>query len=123
MVCFNILIAYSYSQRHVQNTMNEKRIEHLRRHYNADFIGGWIDGGIQFFELAVCDEDAIAFLQDIPPAVYCISVKILRSDALVYSYAKVTHVRTIPPKHPLIKQVYWAASQLERRREFTVSRR
>lgn len=117
MVCFDILVAYPYAERYVQNTMNEKQLEHLRRHYNADFLGGWIDGGIQFFELALCDRDAIGFLRDVPSSVYCVSVKILRTDTFLYSFYKATGMEVKPPRNPLLKEVYWAASQLERRRQ------
>ena len=116
MVCFDILLAYPYSEKYVQNTMNEKHLEHLRKQYNADPLGAWIDGGIQFFEFAVCDEDAVGLLRDVPPSIYCVSVKILRTDIFLYSYYLVTGMAVKPPRNLLLKKVYWSASQLERRR-------
>lgn len=117
MVCFTILLSYPCSERAVQNTMNEKKLEYLRRHHKADFVGAWIDGGIQFFQIVACGEDAVSILRDVPSSIHCISVNILRSETLLYSYSKVTHQRTIPPHDLLLKKVYWAASQLERRHQ------
>jgi len=117
MVCFDILLAFSYSERDVQNTMNEKQLGHLRKHYAADFLGGWIDGGIQFLRLAACDTDAVGLLQVLPSSIYCVYVKILRTDTLLYSYYRVTGIRVKPPQNLLLKKVYWSASQLERHRQ------
>lgn len=115
MVCFEIRIAYPQSKRNVINQMNERRLEHIRKLYNADAYDQGIEDNVCSVRLTACDMDAAGILRDIPPEMYCVWVKILRTDIFLYSFYKVTQKKVIPPRDPLLKQVYWAASQLEPR--------
>ena len=117
MVCFDITLAYTSSQNYRTRVTQERRLEHLRKHYNADSIGTPLEkNGILYRRFALCDEDAVGFLRDIPEPVYCIQIKILRTESLFYSFWKATNIAVTPPrKHKLLKDVYWSASQLERR--------
>jgi hypothetical protein len=116
MVCFDITLAYPTLQSYKATLTQEQRLEHLRKHYNADTLGTSRENGIVYVRFAVCDEDAVGLLRDIPHPVYCIQIKILRRNSLLYSFWKVTNIEVIPPRnHKVLKDVYWSASQLERR--------
>ena len=115
MSCFDILLAYPISERHLINDLNDKRIAAICRSYSGDIISKTIDTRLCYVRMKACDLDAAGILQDIPPRMYCIWVKFLRTNTLLYSYAKVTKQRVIPPRDRSLKKIYWAASQLERR--------
>ncbi len=114
MVCFDIVLAYPVSPRAVSNETYSQRIEHLRKHYRADNLGETYDGNLKIVRFAVCDEDAIAFLRDVPNPTFCLCIKVLRTHAVLYSNYKATGHYTKAPKHPLLKQDYWTASKLEK---------
>jgi hypothetical protein len=116
MVCFDITVAYPLQQRESTNLLQKKRLEHLRKYFNADILGMGIHSGDMTVRFAACDFDAANLLRDIPEPVYCIQIKILRTDVVLYSNKKKTGLAVIPPRDSLIlKKVYWNASQLERR--------
>jgi hypothetical protein len=116
MVCFDITLAYPSDTPYKARGTQEKHLEHLRRNHNADSLGSSKEDGFVYTRFAVCDEDAVGLLRDIPHPVYCVSIKILRTDIVLYSCWKVTQQYVIPPrKCTLLKDVYWSASQLERR--------
>lgn len=114
MVCFTITIAYPLSSRERNNDAYEVRIEHLRRHYRADTISQSYEGNEKHVSFAICDEDAVAFLRDVPHPTVCISIGFLRSDILLYSNYKRTGIFIQPPQHLLLKRVYWRAAQLQK---------
>jgi hypothetical protein len=116
MVCFDILLAYPSDIQYKSRITQEQRLEHLRRYHNADNLGSSEEDGRVYIRFAVCDEDAVGFLRDIPHPVYCISIKMLRTDIVLYSFWKLTQRNVIPPRNStLLKDVYWSANQLERR--------
>ena len=114
MVCFDIVLAYPLSSRHRANEVFDQRLEHLRKHYRADSLGELYEGGLKLTRFAICDEDAVAFLRDVPNPTFCISITLLRSDTLLYSNYKATGQSIRPPQHLLLKQVYWTAAKLEK---------
>jgi hypothetical protein len=114
MVCFDIVIGYPVSSRRESNSTFDTRIEHLRKHYRADSLGEAYEEGLKLIRFAICDEDAIAFLRDVPSPTFCLSIALLRKDTLLYTNYKATGQYTKPPQHPLLKQVYWTASKLEK---------
>jgi hypothetical protein len=114
MVCFDIVLAYPISPREASNQVFAQRIEHLRKHYRADSLGELYQGGLKLTRFAICDEDAIAFLRDVPNPTFCLSIALLRTDTLLYSNYKVTGQTRKPPQDSLLKQVYWTASKLEK---------
>ena len=114
MVCFEIMMAYPLSNRKQNNAAFDTRMEHLRKHYRADSLGETHHNGYKYVIYAMCDEDAIAFLRDVPYPTVCVSIKILRSDILLYSNYKITRKYVEPPHHLLLKKVYWRASQLQK---------
>ena len=114
MVCFTITIAYPLNSRYSVNDAYEVRIEHLRKHYRADCLSQSYEGHEKHITFAMCDEDAVAFLRDVPQPTTCISVGILRTDILLYSNCKRTGIFVQPPHNHLLKKVYWRAAQLQK---------
>lgn len=122
MVCFTITIAYPLSAREKNNMVYEQRLEHLRKHYRADSISQRYEGNEKHVTFALCDEDAIAFLRDLPQPTACVSVGIMRTDIVLYSNYKRTGVFVQPPHNLLLKKVYWRAAQLQKWDPFTTSK-
>jgi len=114
MVCFDIEIAYPVSERRQTNQTYERRIEHLRHHYRADPLSQEFYGAYKHLRFALCDEDAVSFLRDVPQPTFCVSIKLLRSDSFLYSNGKYTKRWIKAPKHLLLKKIYWTASSLEK---------
>ena len=116
MVCFDISIVYPLQKREKINVVQIQRLEHLRKYYNADIIETKKEAGHVIVRYAVCDFDAVGLLRDISDPLYCVEIKILRTNICLYSFKKITGVSILPPRDSnLLKQVYWTASQLERR--------
>lgn len=114
MTCFDILFAFPVSGER-QNVGNRIRLEHLRKYYSADEIQAYNKNGFTFLRYAVCDRDAVGFLRDVPFPVFCVWIKFLRNDSFFYSCFKATRSYVTPPRFPkVLKDVYWAASQLEK---------
>lgn len=114
MVCFDILLAVPIQTKR-QTLGNCLRLDHIRKHYSADSLGFQTIGRYMFFRLAVCDTDAVGVLRDLPCPFFCVWVKFLRSDTLLYSYTKATGSRIVPPRDSkLLKDMYWSAAKLER---------
>lgn len=114
MVCFDIEIACPVSERNQTNQTYERRIEHLRRHYRGDPLSHRFEGSLKILRFALCDEDAIAFLRDVPQPTFCVSIKILRTNVYLYTNRKYTKQSCVPPKHLLLKKMFWTASSLEK---------
>jgi hypothetical protein len=117
MVCFDITLAYPLQeQKATQHFLQKRRLEHLRKYFNADILGTTTQAGEVIIRFAVCDFDAASLLRDIPEPMYCVQIKILREETLLYSNFKKTGTKVIPPRYSsVLKEVYWNASQLERR--------
>jgi hypothetical protein len=114
MVCFEIEIAYPIQKRQHSNTTYQKRIQHLQKHYCADPVAIKHNESFQHFTFAICDEDAVGFLRDLPFPTFCVKVAILRTNVLLYSNYKYTGVYVYPPRNQLLKRVYWQASSLQK---------
>jgi hypothetical protein len=115
MVCFDITFACKVHSRTSANDVNDVRFQHLCKHYDADLVSTITEDRIQLSRVIACDEDAVSILHDVPSPMYCVSIKVYRSDSILYQNAKVTHQKSIPPRDTLLKRVYWTASSLERR--------
>lgn len=114
MTCFEIILAVPVFERQTMNVLNDKKIAQLRKSYNADICKQKTAENQTVFQILVCNEDAVGFLQDLPSPVVCLRVSLVHEKTLLYSNYKKTHTKTIPPRELLLKQVYWSASQLER---------
>ncbi len=115
MVCFQIHLAFRLEKRDVINESNVHRFHHLAKHYLGTISSIIYDGSYCQSTILLCDEDAVAFLRDLPPPVFVTSIQILRSPVCLYSFYKWTKKQIRPPKNLLLKQVYWMASSLESR--------
>ena len=114
MVCFDVEIAYPVSERHQNNVVFEQRIEHLRKLHRGDILSKKFEGNLQHQRFSFCNEDAFAFLRDVPQPTFCVSIKLLRSDLYLYKNYKYTKQCVKPPKHLLLKKIFWTASSLEK---------
>ena len=114
MTCFEIVLAYPLQERQVVNLMNERRINHICKHYSAEFRVATCEEGIRYIKVRACDMDAVGLLRDMPSGVYCVYVEVLYSHTPLYSNYKVTNNWLKPPRELMWKKVYWAASKLER---------
>lgn len=114
MVCFEVEIAYPLIAREDSNLTFLERIYHLSKHYRADAISTSRNGSFLHLTFAICNEDASGFLRDLPFPTFCVKIRILRSDNLLYSNYKYTGIYVYPPKLLLLKQVYWQASSLQK---------
>jgi hypothetical protein len=124
MVCFDITLAVPLYQSYKRNVVQMQRIEHLRKANNADVLGCVKENDIEYIRFAACDEDAVGLLRDAPHPVYCVQVKLLRTENLLYSFYKATLKKVIPPRdNKVLKDIYWSASQLERNYVFILASR
>ena len=114
MVCFEVEIAFPLQSKEGSNLVYLERIHHLSKHYNADPKKSDRNGCYLHLTFAVCNEDAIGFLRDLPFPTFCVKVGILREEVLLYSNYKYTGIYVYPPKLHLLKQVYWQASSLQK---------
>ena len=113
MVCFEVEIAYPLAKEK-SNVVYEGRINHLRKHYCADPLRSVYKDDFKHETFAICDEDAVGFLRDLPFPTFCVKVGILRNDTLLYANFKYTGIYVYPPRLPLFKKVYWQASSLQK---------
>lgn len=114
MTCFDITIAYPIHERTNVNKSYDKHIDHLRKHYNANLLGTFVQNGEKHLRIALCDLDAANFLRDVPQPTYCIRIHLLRTGKILYTNRKSLWEWTPPPQDPILKKVYWSASQLEK---------
>jgi len=114
MVCFDVEIAYPLTERRRNNLVFEQRVEHLRKLYRGDRLSKTMKNGFQHERFSFCDGDTFAFLRDVPEPTFCVSIKLLRSDLYLYHNFKYTKQCVKPPKHLLLKKIFWTASSLEK---------
>lgn len=130
MTCFELVLAYSLEhhcsaptsrvnrqvQREIQRKQQQQKqhIDHLCKHATAASRGSFVEGTTQIVIISACDLDAVSLLRDMPSGVYCLLVRRLFQNDVVYSNWKATQKTISPPRDSMLKQVYWAASKLER---------
>jgi hypothetical protein len=115
MVCFDIHLAFEVHQRSVVNDQNLRRIHHLAKHCLGTLETISYEKGFAFCNIHLCDEDAVAFLRDVPQPVFVTTIKMLRSPVLFYSFYKWSGTEVRAPKLLLLKNVFWMAKSLESR--------
>ena len=114
MVCFSIQLAYPYPSSDKANIVQEMRLEHLCKHYNVDIYEKNTIDNIVYITVAACNNDAIAFLRDVPQPISCVYVKFHKSEVYLYKNYTMLRETCIPPRNLFLKKVYWNASQLQR---------
>ena len=116
MVCFEIIFAYPVQSREKVNAVQQEAVYHMIKYHNGDYLGSKHVGNEIHVKVAICDEDAIALLRDIPPTTYVVQITDKYKGSFLYSFWKATGKEIRPPRYDfLLKKVYWSASQLERR--------
>ena len=115
MVCFHIVLAYPVHQNNSANDVFFKQFNHMCKHLNAEYTFWYETKESIYIRVAICDNDAIALLRDIPSPVYCVSVKYSKNEDYIYKNYKVLQEEIRPPRDSFLKRVYWTASQLQRR--------
>ena len=119
MVCFQVKLIHALSKRRLRNLMVDQKLEHLFHHRSASLLEiKYIPHKKQsIYTVLVCDEDAVALLRDMPPKILCLSIRLQKTNTLLYSNYKLTREWSRPPRDPLMKDVYWMASKLEPRNQ------
>jgi hypothetical protein len=114
MVCFDIVLAFPLGTKQ-QTLGNVMRMDHIQENYVADVVGCFELNGYLVFRLAACDKDAVGILRDLPCPFFCLQVKLLRTDRILYRNFKATGDSKRPPRDStILKDVYWSATNLEK---------
>lgn len=114
MVCFELLLTYPIPTRELVARIAEVRMDHLFKHSSATCLERLSTTTHRLYRVSVCDEDASMLLRYSPEGTGCLWVRFLHAKTLLYSNSKATELWIRPPRDPLLKKVYWAASKLEK---------
>lgn len=114
MPCFTITVVYPPHKKDVVNRMNGTYfIKYVERYGGVCRISAIADHAV--YDIILCDEDAAAFLRDLPEPFIVAYILYTSSGRLFYKHAKIQK-RPIPPPHndKVLMDVYWNASACER---------
>ena len=98
-------------------TMNERRMQLLLRTRNPQSFHTVIETGTAEYQVALCDQDAIRFLNDIPAPLYVKEIRYLYDPKLLlFSNRWLSGAENpqVKPKSSVEKGVFWAAKATER---------
>ena len=117
MTCFSIVVCLpSDFTRRSQQAMNEKRMRILLRTRNPEYFHTSREDGLEY-KVALCDRDAVQFLNDLPPPFYVKQITYQYGGrALLFSNRWLESAQNpdVPPRSFIEKDVYWAAKATER---------
>lgn len=117
MTCFSILVCLPESlSRKNMVAMNEKRMQLLLRTRNPQYFRKTSPDGYEY-HVALCDADAIRFINEIPAPLYVKEIRYLYSPKwLLFSNRWLADAKqvTIKPLSVVEKDVFWAAKATER---------
>lgn len=117
MTCFSILVCLPEDlTRRNMKVMNEKRMQVLLRTRNPQYFQKTTENGYEY-HVALCDEDAICFLNEIPAPLYVKEVRYLYDPkSLLFSNRWLSGAKevTVKPLTSVEKDVFWAAKATER---------
>ena len=114
MPCFTITVMYPPHERHVVNRVNGTYfIKFIRRYGGVCRVS--VLHGHPVYDIILCDEDAAAFLRDLPEPYLVAYIVYTSSNKLFYKHAKIRRT-PVPPPHndKLLMDVYWNAVATER---------
>ena len=99
------------------NILNKRTIENLARAHRANLLSTGEMNTYSVSEITVCDEDAAAFLRDLPEPFLIAAIVIRLSKELFYTNPLLkTEKRPVPPRRGSVeKDVYWWAASCEKR--------
>ncbi len=117
MTCFSILVCLpSDLNRRSMQVMNEKRMQVLLRTRNPEYFHKSTASGLEY-RVALCDQDAIRFLNDIPPPFYVKEIRYQYDTKELFFSNRWLEGADTPRAKPFTlveKDVYWAAKATER---------
>ena len=117
MTCFHILVCLpEHVSRPNMINMNEKRMRILLRTRNPRLLQKNTADGLEY-AVALCDQDAIRFLSDIPAPFYVKEIRFLYDPKWVlFSNRWIADAKepNVKPIGLVEKDVYWAAKATER---------
>ncbi len=97
--------------------MNQRALQNLVRVHRANLITSGEMNGYVVSEVVLCDEDAAAFLRDLPEP-YLIAAIVIRSQKVLFYTNPLmrTDKRPVPPRRGTVeKDIYWWAAKCEKR--------
>lgn len=117
MTCFSILVCLPEDIATPKITaLNEKRLRILLRTRNPRYFQRKADDGLEY-HVALCDEDAIQFLNALPQPLYVKEIRYLYDPKwLLFSNRWLRNAQepTVKPLTLVEKDVFWAAKTTER---------
>jgi hypothetical protein len=116
MVCFLLQVVFPKQKRNVSQIAIESRIEHISKHYNADYTKALYNMTGTLFTFRVCDEDAIALLRDLPIPYCVLSIDILHRGVNLYTFKnhKQPEANGTPAEVKVLRDLYWFAKSAEK---------
>jgi hypothetical protein len=96
--------------------MNEKRMQILLRTRNPQYFHRVKDSGLEY-QVALCDQEAIRFLNDIPAPLFVKEIRYLYDPKYLLFSNRWVQGAENPSRKPLTpveKGVFWAAKATER---------
>ncbi len=117
MTCFFITVCLPLDMnRRSMRAMNEKRMQILLRTRNPQYFHTSTESGLEY-QVALCDEDAIRFLNDIPSPIFVKEIRYLYDPKYLLFSNRWLQGAENPSRKPFTsveKDVYWAAKVTER---------
>jgi hypothetical protein len=117
MTCFSIIVCLADNmQKPSMRIMNEKRMQILLRTRNPQYFQKMKSDCLEY-QVALCDQDAIRFLNDIPAPLYVKEIRYLYDPKyLLFSNRWLSDAEepNIKPLRLVDKGVFWAAKATER---------
>ncbi len=110
MVCFVIHILLPLQSRDSNNAALQRRVEHIVDHANASLWKTLLLKDQTYYQIRVCDEDAVIILRDFPTPFTVLQIDYLQSGESLFTYRK----HHSPPHIPLLQKIYWLAKSTER---------
>jgi hypothetical protein len=109
MVCFELEVSLILHQRSNEAAL-DRQIQHLVRHCNADLRNFTQTVGAMDYSIRVCDQSAASLLRDFPTPFNVKKITLMRTGEILYLHRK----HSMPPRIPLLKDIYWLAKSTER---------
>ncbi len=117
MTCYTIFTLYPLQDNPRINLMNQRALQNLVRVHRANLITSGEMNNYIVSEVVLCDEDAAAFLRDLPEP-YLIGAIVIRSQKVLFYTNPLmrTDKRPVPPRRGTVeKDIYWWAAKCEKR--------
>ena len=110
MVCFSIQIFVPQQEKESNNSVLDRRVKQICKYMNAKIYQEQEKGDLKFYEVRLCDTDAVGLLRDLPTPFAVGRIDILHVNTNLYLHRN----HHPPPRIPLLKDIYWLAKSTER---------